>query len=130
MMKSLKTEYLDFKAECEEEINKLESRVIAGTNQENKIDDLLQQSVDNLINLRRLYTTGNNAKQRKIIGSIFLEKVLFDGSDFRTIRESDPIKLIFTVDKAFGKIKTAQNSLNSDLCRVVAGTGIEPVFAP
>jgi site-specific DNA recombinase len=121
---------LDFKAECEEEINKLESRVIAGTNQENKIDDLLQQSVDNLINLRRLYTTGNNAKQRKIIGSIFLEKVLFDGSDFRTIRESDPIKLIFTVDKAFGKIKTAQNSLNSDLCRVVAGTGIEPVFAP
>ena len=70
-----KSEYMEFKAECEKEINDLETRVIASTSQENQIDDLLQQSVDNLINLRILYLTGNIAKQRKIIGSISPKKL-------------------------------------------------------
>ena len=125
-----KSEYLEFKTECDEEIKKLECKVLAGSNQENQIDDLLKQSVDNLINLRILYENGNNAVQRKIVGSIFPEKVIFDGIDYRTVRESEPLRLIYSIDGSFSKIKTGQNDQKIELSRMVAGTGIEPVFAP
>ncbi|MES2373476.1 MAG: recombinase family protein [Bacteroidota bacterium] len=125
-----KTDYIEFKEECDQEIKRLESRVLTGTNQENRLDELLQQSVDNLINLRTLFETGNNAKKRRIIGSVFPEKVVFDGNDFRTVRESEPIRLIYNADKGLSEIKTGQNDEKIELSRMVAGTGIEPVFAP
>jgi site-specific DNA recombinase len=125
-----KEDYVSFKAENEKKILELEKRILSNSNHREKIDHLIGQSVHNLIHLRNLFENGNNAVKRKIVGSIFTENLLFDGIECRTPKLNEAVELIFTVDKGFSKIKTAQNSINSDLCRMVAGTGIEPVFAP
>jgi hypothetical protein len=47
-------------------------------------------------------------RKRKIIGSIFPEKLVFDGFTCRTARMNEATELIFNVDKAFRKIKTGE----------------------
>lgn len=80
------------------------------------------EAIENLANLRGLYQNADVKRKRKIIGSIFPEKLFFDGFSYRTARFNETAELIFNVGKAFRKIKTGQTEENFNLSSVVPKT--------
>lgn len=68
----------------------------------------------------------DTAKKRRLIGSIFPEKMTFDGKNFRTTRMNEAVELIFNVGKGLRKIKSGQNDEEIDLSTYVARPGFEP----
>ena len=48
-------------------------------------------AVKSLVTLDQLYKDGDVKKKRQIIGSIFPEKLVFDGSHYRTARLNEAV---------------------------------------
>ena len=81
-----------------------------------------------LSRLDQIYEEGDMKKKRDIIGSIYPEKLVFDGFQYRTTRINEAVELICTLDKAWYKKKTGQTKEIFDLSCFVPGTGIEPAL--
>ncbi len=86
----------------------------------------MRKAIENLANLQELFENTDVKGKRKIIGSIFHEKFVFDGFHYRTARINEAVELIYSVEKAFIKMKTGQTEKNFDLSSLVPGTGFEP----
>jgi hypothetical protein len=69
-----------------------------------------------------LYEEGTVTQKRQIIGSIYLEKLTFDGSRYQTARLKEAVQLIYTLDKGFGEIKNRKDDKNLCLSGEVAPT--------
>lgn len=69
-------EYFEVKKECKDQIEKLEKK-LTKVEDKKKIDfpKLLDRALSNLINLDKVFTAGDIEVKRKIIGSIFPEKL-------------------------------------------------------
>ncbi len=119
-------DYYDFKKECEQQIERIEAELVRISSSTVKIDGLLKQVIGNLSNLNQLFDNADVMKKRKIIGSIFPEKLVFDGECFRTARVNEAVQLIFNVDKAFAKNKNGQIEEKFDLSSKVPRNGFEP----
>jgi site-specific DNA recombinase len=80
-------DYLEIKTDCKRQIEKLEAKLTKGKDNK-KIDfkKLLDQALSNLIDLAKVYTDGDIEVKRKIIGSIFPEKLQFSKNHYRTNR--------------------------------------------
>lgn len=74
------------------------------------ITDLLDKGVKNLLRLDVIYEMGDIEKKRKVISSIFPEKLSFSESGDRTGRVNEAVNLIYTLGKGFGKNKKGQSS--------------------
>jgi hypothetical protein len=61
-----------------------------------------------------------------IIGSIYPEKLTFDGFQYRTTRVNEAVELIYVLDKGFTKNETGQTKEVFDLSSVVARPGLSP----
>ena len=120
-------DFRELKTECAARINELEARLTGFSQQENKIDDLLNKSVYNLSHLDVYWEEGTVAERRNIVGSIFPEKLTFDGFTYRTPRVNEAARLIHNLDAGFKEMKNGKNHLKNDLSRWVVPTGIEPV---
>ena len=92
----------------------------------NNIDPLLDKAVATLSCLDKLYEKANNKTKREIIGSIFPEKLVFDGMHYRTARVNEAVSLIYSLDKAFSENKNGQNDQNFELSSLVTPPGFEP----
>ena len=75
-----------------------------------------------LSSLDILYEKSNNKTKREIIGSIFPEKLVFDGMHYRTARLNEAVSLIYSLDKAFSENKNGQNHQNFELSSFVTPT--------
>lgn len=71
-------DYFEIKTECKGQIEKLEAKLTKGKDNK-KIDflKLLDQALSNLVDLAKVYTDGDIDVKRKIIGSIFPQKLQF-----------------------------------------------------
>jgi site-specific DNA recombinase len=65
-------------------------------------------------------------QKREIIGSIYPEKLIFDGFKYRTARLNEAIELIYSLDKGFSQNKNGQTESIFDLSTLVPRTGFEP----
>ena len=65
--------------------------------------------------------------KRKIIGSIFSEKLVFEDKKYRTAKLNDAISLIFSNSKEVQGMENKKGESISKLSYSVAGTGLEPV---
>ena len=87
-------DYRTIKAECEKKISELETRLFAANTVDTNIEALLRKALENLSRLDQLWEEATAEKKRLIIGSIFPEKLTFDGNRFQTTRlnegESSP----------------------------------------
>lgn len=92
----------------------LEAKLSGSAQTEKGIDGLLKQAVGNLSRLDTLYEEGTIVQKRQIIGSIYPEKLVFDGFQYRTARLNEAVRLIYTLDKGFNKIKNRKD--NNILC--------------
>jgi site-specific DNA recombinase len=64
--------------------------------------------------------------KRQIIGSMFQEKLAFDGENFRTAKLNEAAQLIYNLGVAFRENKNGTRSGLSDLSHEVNPLGLEP----
>ncbi len=120
-------DYRELKLECMNKITILEAKLAASSRSEKSIDGLLDQTVSNLSRLDALYEEGSIAQKRQIIGSIYPEKLVFDGFQYRTTRLNEAVRLIYTLGEGFSETKNRKSNKNLRLSGKVVPTGIEPV---
>lgn len=91
---------------------------------------MLNQAIERLINLQQIFESAETKRKRKIIGSIFPEKIVFGGTHYRTARLNEAVLKIFNVGAGFCENKKGQNEINFDLSSLVPRRGIEPLIHP
>jgi hypothetical protein len=123
-------DFRELKAECTTKINELEAKLTGLSQKGNNIDGLLNKAVSNLSALDVLYEEGTITEKRQIIGSIFPEKLTFDGFSYRTARINEAARLIFSLDAGFNEMKNRKNNDNSCLSGLVVPTGLLFYFKP
>lgn len=112
----------DFKAikdECQSRISVLEEKLLNIPKQSYAIDDLLAKGTELLCNLQTLYSQSSVDRKRKVIGSIFPEKLIFDGVVLRTGRINEAVRLLYTLGDGFGTNENGTNQENPDLSHKV-----------
>jgi site-specific DNA recombinase len=119
-------DYRELKSECTVKINELEAKLSMPSEKINNINELLKSAINNLCRLDSLYENGTIRERRKIICSIYPEKLVFDGFHYRTARLNEAVRLIYTMDNGFNEIKNRQDGDILCLSGEVASTGIEP----
>ena len=103
-------DFRELKSECTTKINQLEAKLSGFSKKENNIDGLLNKAVSNLSAIDVLYEEGTITEWRQIIGSIFPEKLTFDGFSYRTTRINEAVRLIFSLDRGFNEMKNRKNN--------------------
>ena len=120
------SDFKTIKSECEKQIVTLEARLTAATEQKEDIAPTLSKAVDNLSHLDEIYQTATTIKKRQIVGSIFPEKLTFDGENFRTARLNQAVQLIYSLDEAFRQKENGTSDTLIDLSHLVRPLGLEP----
>jgi len=88
------SEYRLIKSDYEKKITGLESKLLELSKESNNIEPLLNKAIATLTSLDKLYENANNENKREIIGSIYPEKLTFDGFHYRTARLNEVVRLI------------------------------------
>lgn len=120
-------DYRIMKSETETRISRLEAKLTGSINDSQNIEPLWDKAISNICQLDSLYGNGNITQKRKIIGSVFPEKLTFDGSQFRTTRINEALEYIRLIDRKIGGKKNGTNSSNLNLSRNVNLKGLEPL---
>ncbi len=109
------SEYRTIKREYEKKINGLESKLIELSQERKNIEPLLNKALTTLTCLDKLYENADNRGKREIIGSIYPEKLVFDGFQYRTARLNEAVRLIYSLGKGFSENKNGQTESIFDL---------------
>jgi site-specific DNA recombinase len=69
----------------------------------------LNKALTNLSRLQITYREGNTEEKRSIIGSIYPEKLCFDGIAYRTARVNEVANLIYLINSKLEAKKIGRN---------------------
>lgn len=83
-----------------------------------------------LTKLDFIYVNSDIETKRKLVSSIFLEKICFDGMQCQTAGTNEVISLIYMINNELPEIKNGKAKPENLLSRLVERTGIEPVIPP
>ena len=119
-------DYKEIKSEAERKIAILEGRALNLDKGTTSIAPLLDKALNNLTRLDTLYEESDTKRKREIIGSIYPEKMTFDGIGYRTSRLNEAIELIYKLGEGFGENEKGQTSKKTDLSSLVTRPGFEP----
>ena len=98
-----------------------------GTNSTNYLR-YMQSGLSLLTNLAVVYTGSDVAGRQRILGSIFPERLAFDGQRFRTGRPNVFVDLICNGQKEINERKKKRAAISGSPFSMVARTGFEPVL--
>ncbi|HEY4325740.1 MAG TPA: recombinase family protein [Mucilaginibacter sp.] len=118
-------DYRKIKNDSERQISILEGRLLELSANTFRIGPLLQKALSNAAHLPELYENADIQEKRKIISSMFPENMTFDGSQHRTTRINDAIRVFNALKADFGEKKEGKSVLKTDLPSKVAGSRIE-----
>src|SRR5450432_138653 len=120
-------DYRSIKSETENNINRLESKLIEmSKDQTVQISNHLKQAMEALLKLKILFVNADNKEKRDIVGSIYPEKLTFDGNNYRTARLNEAVALIYSLGAGFSENKNGQTDEKIDLSKFVTRPGFEP----
>lgn len=105
-------EEADFKMVKEQSASKteqLEKKLSSLHGRDKEIGVLLEKALKNLSGLDLLYENGTVEEKRKILGSIFPEKLTFDGIKHRTTRVNEVLNLIYQKNNELDGHKNGTN---------------------
>jgi site-specific DNA recombinase len=119
-------DFKTIKTDCEKQITLLEAKFNVMEEEKADIGPILNNAVDSLAKLDEIYLCSPTIKKRQIIGSIFPEKLIFDGEIFRTTRLNEAVQLIYNLDVAFRENKNGTSLDFSNLSHQVNALGLEP----
>ncbi len=122
-----KSSYMRLKNKYNEELEEITIELSETTNQANDINKFVDFGVGLLMNLDLLYKNADTTVKRKIIRSIFAEKLVFENKIYRTPKYSEAVALIFNINKGSGILYNKKGEFFSKLSYSVARTGLEPV---
>ena|SRR5579859_7047935 len=100
--------------------------IFASPAQNSNIDELLAKVLTALCQVSKLYEEGDLKRKRSIIGSIFPEKLIFNGFFYRTTRINEAIRPIYMLDRESDENKNGQPEENFELSTSVGLPGFEP----
>ena len=112
-------DYKDIKAASENRINLLENKIFDLNKGSTNIKPLLDKALNSLSRLDVLYLEADTKRKREIIGSMYPEKLTFDGNDYRTTRLNEAVELIYKLGEGFSENKKGQISEKTDLSLLV-----------
>ena len=119
-------DYRAIKAEYEERLSRQQAKLSGLINQPDDVNAILKRGLDNIYRLSEIYETGSIMEKRQVIGSVYPEKLVYDGDQLRTTRINEAVRIIYTLDKELGEKETGQSGENPSLSCVVAQPGFEP----
>jgi site-specific DNA recombinase len=119
-------DYRTIKSESEEKIHRLEAKLTAFVTETTDIEPLLNKAISNISQLDVLYANGSITQKRRIISSMFPEKLTFDGFQYRTNRLNEAINLMCLIHNKLEGKKNGTSPLFSDLSQEVIRLGLEP----
>jgi DNA invertase Pin-like site-specific DNA recombinase/predicted RNA-binding Zn-ribbon protein involved in translation (DUF1610 family) len=106
------------KKDCERGLFILHDEMAALTETYN-IEPVMEQAMSVLSNLDAYYSERGVGAKRDIVGSMFPEKLIYDGEHFRTSRINEAVRVIYSVGEGLSKIQTGQNTLEGVMSREV-----------
>ena len=121
-------DFRDIKNRYKKELEELEEKLLAmKSNPENEIEKKLALALNAVTNIADRYKSANLIDKRAIVGSIFPEKLVFDGTVFRTAKINSFAKYIFLIKREIGGKKRGDQNLKNFNPRLVTSTGFKPV---
>ena len=93
---------------------------------EDDFQKYLNKGLGVLKNLDNIYTNSDLKGKHNLLGSTFVEKLIFDGKNCRTGKINGAVSLILNIDKALEGNKKRQDDKKIDLSRIVGNEGFEP----
>ncbi|WP_116788621.1 recombinase family protein [Flavobacterium psychrotrophum] len=122
-------DYKALKEEAENEIKKAErllNTIGANKPSQMQVEKLMDKAISTLSRLDTYYSTLPVSKKRELIGSIYPEKIVFDGKDYRTPKLNEAARLIYLINNDLYSIKNRKGQKSAYLSGQVESPGIEP----
>ncbi len=120
------SDYRDMKSQYAEKISTLEAQLTRLNYDVDDVQNLISRGVAKVIELQDALHKGNLAEVRTEVGSIYPEKIVFDGSKVRTTRRNDFVQHINLINKKLMENKNGTKVDFSTLSRQVGAAGFEP----
>jgi site-specific DNA recombinase len=120
------SDYKLLKSECESRLVVLEAKLTGYSKPKHNLDGCINKALNTLSQLNATYSQGDTAVKRSVIGSIYPEKLCFDGTTYRTARVNVAAELIYLINSKLGSKKNRTNLDLSKLSDSVAPTRLEP----
>lgn len=112
-------DFREMKSDYTGKLEKLEVRLSACDSDHVDIESLVNKGVNNLLTLDTRYETGTVEEKRRIISSMYPEKLTFDGLTLRTTRINEAVHYIYMINSDLGENKNRTSEKNSNLsCQV------------
>ena len=118
-------DYRIVKNESERQITILEGKLMNAPSQERGLAPLLSQAAKNLSIIRERYQRADINEKRIMISSMYPENLIFDGSQHRTIRMNEAIRVFDSLKGVFDSKKKGKSGINLDLPTKVTPRRIE-----
>lgn len=120
-------DFREMKAEYTAKLEKLEVKLSASDDEPLNIGSLLNHGINNLLKLDYIYETAGIEKKREVIGSMFPEKLTFDGFGVRTSRINEAARFIYMITSDLQSQKKRTNENLFHLSAREVPSGFEPL---
>lgn len=119
-------EYRKIKVEIAGQVERIEAQLTSQNNHIPDVEVLLNKTLSSISNLDKLYKEATTEGKRKIIGSIFPEKITFEKNEVRTTKINEALRLMLLFSRELNSKKKGQIQQNTDLSFYVIPEGFEP----
>ena len=119
-------EYRTMKKENDETLHRLNIEHLKSHSEILNLDQKLDKTVRTLSSLSNLYKQSDVAHKRRLIGSIFPKKLVFEKNSVRTVELNPAVELIFSNIKGSRGSKKEKHTEFGVLSRRVESEGFEP----
>ena len=116
------------KETCTRQVSDLEKSLNNFSADQEEVTKLLKKTLTGLEHLSTIYESGTLEEKRQLVGSIFPENLVFDGTEVRTPRLNEGIDLIYQISNKLQGKKNGTNPFNLDLSLRVLPKGAEPLY--
>ena len=119
-------DYSELKQTLEHKLMELRVQINDNKEQQSGLLDEIKNSILVIPNLLESYKNSDVQEKKKIIGSIFPQKFIFQNGRVGTTELADAFALILNYSKGFKKQKSGQNKYFNCLSALVESEGFEP----
>ena len=125
-----KESYQRIKASYNQDYSRLKSQLIENKSIDKDLIHKIERAFELISNLGQFYGSADLHGKQKLLGSIFPQKLNFDGTKYRTSGPNEIIELMFLVNNDLAKLKKDKSGYKPNLSSLVLRRGVEPLFPP
>ena len=109
-----------------DKIEKSNREIVELKQTDSPLDQHFQFGLSMMKDINYYYNNADIPTKQRIVGSIFPEKLIFDGESYRTTKVNSFISLISSKSVNWNGHKTKQVTIDSDLSNMAPPLGLEP----